>query len=281
MSTAPCSGPQVADASQLRGATYLINDSPIALSEVWASIDECPVALPLATFVEATGNEDDSVLTLWGPDAKAGVASVEAFEGAYTTVLPGSRTDAWVVEFPWGAWVQWSDDTGDYILTASGIEADTATAAAAAYSETRSQESIHAILPDLQLVPAAELPARNTRWTAVYGNSDPRPGDDTPWLSLEVTAGELPATALASLQPIPATGLTLREPTTSDVHTGDNGGFRYARWTTATGAHVQLIGNLTIDELRGLAMQVQAVLPADPRIDGKQILSPPATVQTL
>ena len=64
-----------------------------------------------------------------------------------------------------------------------------------------------------------------------------------------MTVGDRPALARASLGPIPDAGLTLPESAASEVRTGDNGGFRFAAWITATGADVLLTGSFTEEEM--------------------------------
>lgn len=266
-STRPCQGAELIDASELEGVTFLVDSPPAPLSRTMARVDECPGALPLATFIKATGTRDDAALTLWGPDAEVERGGIDAMEGAYEIKLAGSGTEAWVFEFHWGVQMQWADGTGDYVVTAAGVDVDTTVDAAAAYVQAKTQESVQAVVPDLQYVPITDRPARIAMWTAEYGTPDPASNDNPPWLYLEVAVGGLPPTTLASTRPIPTSGLTLAQGTTSDVRTGDNGGFRHADWTTETGAQISLRGNFTEEEMRAFAGQVQAVPPDDPRID--------------
>jgi hypothetical protein len=104
-------------------------------------------------------------------------------------------------------------------------------------------------------------------WYAKYGDNDPTEKDGEPWVQLHVELSGTPWAARASIYPIPADGLTVPTPSGTAMRSGDNGGFRYATWTTDTGARVQLTANLPEAEVRELAGHLELVGPRDPRLE--------------
>jgi hypothetical protein len=277
VSTAECSPAATTDPSALEGATYLLEPpTPAVLSDVWMTVDECPRATPVAAFYRADGSPEDAVLTIWSGDAQTPLGPLENFEGAERVSLGSGAEDAWLVDLGWGVWVEWRTDGGNYLVTSAGLDRDTVTSVARSYDGETSAEAAALAPPGLEAVSPLPSSDREAMWYAKYGDNDPREKDGEPWVQIHVELSGTPWAARASIYPIPADGLTVPTPSGTAMRSGDNGGFRYATWTTDTGARVQLMANLPEAEVRELADHLELVGPRDPRLERFNLTIPRA-----
>jgi hypothetical protein len=238
------------------------------------TVDECPRATPLATFVRADGSLEDAALTIWGGDAESPLGSLENFENAEPVALGSGAEHAWLVDLGWGVWIEWSANSRSYLITSAGLDRDTVASVARSYQSEASAEAAARALPGLDAVAPLPSSDRSATWFAEYGNPNPAAKDGEPWIRIEVSLSEAPWVARASVRPVPAEGLAVPTPTGSAVRSGDNGGFRYATWTTETGADVQLMSNLSESEVLELAGRLELARPDDPRLDSFDLTIP-------
>lgn len=267
VSVAECSPAATTDPGALEGATYLLRSpTPAVLSDVWMTVDECPRATPVAAFYRADGSPEDAVLTIWSGDAQTPLGPLESFENAERVSLASGAEDAWLVDLGWGVWIEWRTDTGNHLVTSAGLDRETAVSVARSYDGETSAEAAALAPPGLQAIAPLPWSDRNASWYAKYGNPDPTENGE-PWIQIQVELSGTPWAARASINPIPADGLTVPTPSGTAMRSGDNGGFRYATWTTETGARVQLMANLPEAEVRELAGRLELVGPHDPRLE--------------
>ncbi len=275
VSAAECSPAETTDPGALEGATYLLQPpTPAALSDVWMTVDECPRATPVAAFFRADGSPEDAVLTIWSGDAQTPLGPLENFEGAERVALGSGAEDAWLVDLGWGVWVEWRTDAGSYLVTSAGLDRDTVTSVAGSYEGETSARATVLAPPGLQALSPLPSSDRDATWSAKYGNNDPTEKDGEPWVQIHVELRGAPWAAQASINPIPADGLTVPTPSRTAMRSGDNGGFRYATWTTDTGARVQVMANLPESEVRELAGRLKLVGPHDPQLDRFDLATP-------
>lgn len=275
VSTAECSPVKTTDPGALVGATYLLR-SPTALplTDVHMTVDECPGAAPVAVFYRAEGSAEDAALTIWSGDAQSPLGPLENFENAERVPLAQGAQDAWLVDLGWGIWLEGHTTTGSYVITSAGLDRDTVVSVARSYQGEATIEAAGPALPGLEAVSPLRSSRRDATWYVRYGHSDPTEKDGEPWIQIDVSMSETPWAARASINPIPADGLTTPTPKGTTPRTGDNGGFRYATWTTDTGARVQLMANLPEAEVLELAGRLELVGPHDPRLDGFDLTIP-------
>lgn len=275
VSTAECSPARTSDPSALKGATYLLQSPASApLTDVWMTVEQCPHAIPVAAFIRADGTPEDAALTIWGGDAESSLGTLQNFEDAQRVSLGPGAQNAWLVDLGWGIWIEWHSTSGSYLVTSAGMDRDTVMTVARSYQGKESAQSAGRALPDLD--PVAPLPSsgRAATWYAQYGALDPTQKDGDPWIRIEASLSEVPWAARASVNPIPVDGLTPPKPAKGAVRSGNNGGFRFATWTTASGAEVQLMSNLSEAEVLKLADRLELVDPYDERLDGFDLTSP-------
>ncbi|WP_369374472.1 hypothetical protein AB1046_09000 [Promicromonospora sp. Populi] len=275
VSIAECSPAETTDPSALEGATYLLQaPTPAALSDVWMTVDECPRATPVAAYYRADGSPDDAVLTIWSGDAQTPLGPLENFEGAERVSLSSGTDDAWLVDLGWGVWVEWRTDSDSYLVTSAGLDRDTVMSVARSYDGETSAEAAALAPPGLEAITPLPSSDRDATWYAQYGNPDPTEKDGEPWVQIQVELSGAPWAAHASVNPIPDDGLSVPAPAGTAVRSGDNGGFRYATWTTDTGAEVQLMANLSEAEVLELASDLELVGPHDPLLERFDLTSP-------
>ncbi|MFD2024616.1 hypothetical protein [Promicromonospora aerolata] len=231
------------------------------------TVDECPRATPVAAFYRADGSPDDAVLTIWSGDAQSPLGPLENFENAERVSLAVGAEDAWLVDLGWGVWVEWRTDRGRHLVTSAGLDRDTVTSVARSYDGETSAEAAALAPSGLQAISPLPSSDRHATWSAKYGNSDPTEKGGEPWVEIHVELSGTPWAARASIYPIPAGGLSVPTRSGTAIRTGDNGGFRYATWSTETGARIQLMANLPEAEVRELAGRLELVGPHDPRLD--------------
>lgn len=156
---------------------------------------------------------------------------------------------------------------GRRLVTSAGLDRDTVTSVARSYDGETSAEAAALAPSDLQAISPLPSSDRHATWSAKYGSSDPTEKDGEPWVKIHVELSGTPWAARASIYPIPADGLSVPTRSGTALRTGDNGGFRYATWSTETGARIQLMANLPEAEVRELADRLELVGPDDPRLD--------------
>lgn len=275
VSVAECGPAPTMDPSALEGATYLLQPpTPAALSDVWMTVDECPRATPVAAFYRAEGSPADAVLTIWSGDAQTPLGPLENFENAERVSLGAGAEDAWLVDLGWGVWVEWRTDGGSYLVTSAGLDRDTVMSVVRSYDGETSADAAALAPPGLHAVAPLPSSDRDATWSARYGDNDPTEKDGEPWVEIHVELSGTPWAARASISPIPPDGLAVPTPSGTAIRSGDNGGFRYATWTTDTGARVQLMANLPEAEVRELARRLELVGPHDPRLQRFDLSTP-------
>jgi hypothetical protein len=283
VSVAECSPPAATkNSNALEGATYLLQSpTPAALSDVRMTVEDCPRATPVAAFYRADGSSEDAVLTIWSGDAQSPLGPLENFDGAERVSLGSGVEDAWLVDIGWGIWVEWRSYSGNYLVTSAGLDRDTVESVARSYDGETSAEAAALAPPGLEAISSLPSSDREAMWYAQYGNPDPTEKDGELWIQIQVELSGTPWAARASIYPIPADGLRVPTPSGTEMRSGDNGGFRYATWTTDTGARVQLMANLPEAEVRELAGHLELVASDDPRLDGFDLITPSPSAAAL
>jgi hypothetical protein len=271
--TSPCPARTIGTPADAGAARYVINgDLPAALDlqQAWSVVGGCLDAHAAATLLQLSpdGSTVRKALTVWDPDAFSPF-SPDAAPTA-TDVVVGDRPPR-LLDRGWGAAIGWSDDRGNWVITASGITSTVVRQAAETVHAAGPAADLAALLPGLASVPLGAPSTDRVVWYASYGDDH----GQTP-ISLSVSSAMPPWQALASTS---KPGGALVDVGGAPAVVGGGSTASFVNWQVAPGVQAQLFGDASDmpGGILALANRVAAVSADDPRLIGSRPAQSPAS----